>query len=45
MDLQITVPSSGYVPGQTINTMLNYTNYSNEVITKVSATLLRVSGG
>ena len=41
MDLQITVPSSGYVPGQTINTMLNYTNYSNEVITKVSATLLR----
>ncbi|XP_060821608.1 arrestin domain-containing protein 17-like [Bombus pascuorum] len=41
MDLQITVPSSGYVPGQTISTTLNYANYSNELITKVSATLLR----
>ncbi|XP_043580847.1 arrestin domain-containing protein 17-like [Bombus pyrosoma] len=41
MDLQITVPSSGYVPGQTISTTLNYMNYSNELITKVSATLLR----
>nr|XP_033186624.1 arrestin domain-containing protein 2-like [Bombus vancouverensis nearcticus] len=41
MDLQITVPSSGYVPGQTINTTLNYMNYSNEQITKVSVTLLR----
>ncbi|XP_068972904.1 arrestin domain-containing protein 2-like isoform X4 [Bombus flavifrons] len=41
MDLQITVPSSGYVPGQTINTTLNYMNYSNELITKVSMTLLR----
>lgn len=35
--LQIKVPTSGYVPGQTISTLFEYTNTSNRVrITKIS---------
>ncbi|XP_078045502.1 arrestin domain-containing protein 2-like isoform X2 [Augochlora pura] len=43
VNVTIQVPSTGYVPGQTINTLVNYANASSDVgITKISLKLERV---
>lgn len=42
INLQIRIPSSGYVPGQSIITMMNYVNSTNNIqITKISTKLLQ----
>jgi len=42
MNVQITMPKTGFVPGQYIEATLNLTNISNTNVEKVSARLERV---
>ena len=43
INLQISIPSSGYVPGQMVNTIVDYVNSTNISIMRVCTKLLRVS--
>lgn len=43
LNLQISIASSGYVPGQMVNTVVNYANSTNISIRRVCTKLLRVS--
>ncbi|KAK9309622.1 hypothetical protein QLX08_000835 [Tetragonisca angustula] len=41
INLQISIPSSGYVPGQMVNTIVDYVNSTNISITRICTKLLR----
>ncbi|KAF3430394.1 hypothetical protein E2986_10021 [Frieseomelitta varia] len=41
INLQISIPSSGYVPGQMVNTIVDYVNSTNISITRVCTKLLQ----